>query len=63
MSELEMAKEIYGENGWTEASLARLTEFVKVVRDNERERIAKKIEKLPFGDTAQSFAIWVRNDT
>lgn len=29
----------------------------------ERERIAKKIEKLPFGDTAQSFAIWVRNDT
>ncbi len=29
----------------------------------EKERIAKKIEQLPFGDTAQSFAIWVRNDT
>lgn len=26
----------------------------------ERERLAKKIEKLPFGDTAQSFAVWVR---
>lgn len=29
----------------------------------EKERIAKKIEQPPFGDTAQSFAIWVRNDT
>ena len=63
MSELEMAKQVYGENGWSEASLARLTEFVNLVRQNERERIAKKIEQLPFGDTAQSFAIWVRNDT
>jgi hypothetical protein len=63
MSELEMAKQVYGENGWSEASLARLTEFVNLVRQNEKERIAKKIEQLPFGDTAQSFAIWVRNDT
>lgn len=38
-------------------------EFAKLVAEAEKERIAKKIEQLPFGDTAQSFAIWVRNDT
>lgn len=37
--------------------------FAKLVAEAEKERIAKKIEQLPFGDTAQSFAIWVRNDT
>lgn len=37
--------------------------FAKLVAEAEKERIANKIEKLPFGDTAQSFAIWVRNDT
>ena len=40
-----------------------LMTFAKLVAEAEKERIAKKIEKLPFGDTAQSFAIWVRNDT
>jgi len=39
------------------------TIFAKLVAEAEKERIAKKIEKLPFGDMAQSFAIWVRNDT
>ena len=37
-----------------------LVMFTKIIRFRERERIAKKIEKLPFGDTAQSFAVWVR---
>lgn len=40
-----------------------LEAFAKLVAEAEKERIAKKIEQLPFGDTAQSFAIWVRNDT
>ena len=40
-----------------------LAAFAKLVAEAEKERIAKKIEQLPFGDTAQSFAIWVRNDT
>jgi len=40
-----------------------LMNFAKLVAEAEKERIANKIEKLPFGDTAQSFAIWVRNDT
>ena len=40
-----------------------LVSFAKLVAEAEKEQIAKKIEQLPFGDTAQSFAIWVRNDT
>ena len=35
--------------------------FANLVCQLERERIAKKIEQLPFGDTAQSFASYVRN--
>ena len=46
-------------DGTEEALIA----FAKLVAEAEKERIAKKIEQLPFGDTAQSFAIWVRNDT
>ena len=41
----------------------QLEAFAKLAAEAEKERIAKKIEQLPFGDTAQSFAIWVRNDT
>lgn len=41
----------------------QLETFAQLVAAAEKERIAKKIEQLPFGDTAQSFAIWVRNDT
>lgn len=37
-----------------------LREIYKAGAQDERERLAKKIEKLPFGDTAQSFAVWVR---
>ncbi len=52
-----IAKEI------TELNIAIIEAFTKLVAEAEKERIAKKIEQLPFGDTAQSFAIWVRNDT
>lgn len=34
--------------------------FYNLVIRHDREKLAKKIEKLPFGDTAQSFAVWVR---
>ena len=37
-----------------------LEHFATLVAQLERERIAKKIEQLPFGDTAASFAIYVR---
>ena len=26
----------------------------------ERERIANQIDRMPFGDTAASFAVWIR---
>ena len=36
--------------------------FAELVIKHDREQLAKKIEKLPFGDTSQSFAVWVRQD-
>jgi hypothetical protein len=38
-----------------------LLALASLVAQLERERIATSIEKLPFGDTAASFAIYVRN--
>ncbi len=38
----------------------QLGRFAALVASAERERIAKKIEQLPFGDTSASFAIYVR---
>ena len=40
--------------------LDELEQFTSIVIQLERERIAKKIEQLPFGDTSASFAIYVR---
>jgi hypothetical protein len=40
-----------------------LMNFAKLVAEKERERISQKIAQLPFGDTAQSLSIWVKNDT
>jgi len=46
------------------ASVAQDSEaFAKLVAEKERERISQKIAQLPFGDTAQSLSIWVKNDT
>jgi sensor c-di-GMP phosphodiesterase-like protein len=40
--------------------MQKLNDFAKLVAQHERERIATNIERLPFGDTAASFAIYVR---
>jgi hypothetical protein len=37
-----------------------LERFAYLVAQQERERIAQKIEQLPFGDTAASFGVYVR---
>ena len=37
-----------------------LLRFATLVAKQERERIAQKIEQLPFGDTAASFGVYVR---
>jgi hypothetical protein len=39
-----------------------LERFATLVAQLERERIAKKIEQLPFGDTAASFGVYVREN-
>ncbi len=60
---IELATKVYGENEWHESALFHLEAFAKLVAEKERERISQKIAQLPFGDTAQSFSIWVKNDT
>jgi len=60
---IEMAKEA----GWPDSLvapiiMAKLHDFAKLVAEKERERISQKIAQLPFGDTAQSLSIWVKNN-
>jgi prefoldin subunit 5 len=40
---------------------AKQRKLEKRIREQTLEEVAQKIEKLPFGDTAQSFAIFVRD--
>jgi uncharacterized protein Yka (UPF0111/DUF47 family) len=40
---------------------ASVNQFVKLVEKRKCEELAKEIEKMPFGDTSQSFAQWVRS--
>ena len=35
-------------------------QFAQLLLQAERERIANQIDRMPFGDTAASFAIWIR---
>lgn len=60
---IAMAREV-GLPHWYETegvvNEALLIKFATLVAQLERERIAKKLEQLPFGDTAASFAIYVR---
>ena len=38
-----------------------LKAFEALVRADERNRLAKECALLPFGDTAASFAVWIKN--
>ena len=38
-----------------------LERFAVLVAAAKCEELAKKIAEMPFGDTAESFAIWVRD--
>jgi hypothetical protein len=67
---IEMAHEVYGEHTfWTEVQLLRLKELERLVRADEREiaikdfkhRLATAIDAMPFGDTAASFAVYIRD--
>jgi len=41
--------------------LEKLKAFEALVRADERDRLAKECALLPFGDTAASFAVWIKN--
>lgn len=60
---IQMAKEV-GLPHWYQTggvvNEALLIKFADLVAQQERKRIAQKIEQLPFGDTSASFAIYVR---
>ena len=59
---IDMAREVYGAHTeWSGAPLDRLEQLVALVRADERNRLAKECALLPFGDTAASFAVWIRN--
>ena len=60
---IEMAREA----GWEDHHAkfdTRLERFAELVRADERNatlnEIATKIDQMPFGDTAASFAVWIR---
>ena len=42
---------------WSANGLQQALEKAKA---EERERIANQIDRMPFGDTAASFAVWIR---
>ena len=53
-------------SAWRKRGMAELnaefdTLYAIYKRNEVIEEVAKEIEKLPFGDTASSFAIFVRN--
>ena len=59
---VRMANEVGFSNGEIDTCQLMFERFAYLVCQLERERIAKKIEQLPFGDTSASFAIFVRED-
>ena len=44
----------------TKAACVAMREAVEAGRNATLDEIAKKIEAMPFGDTAASFAVWIR---
>lgn len=47
-------------NGGPHFSWRGLEEYTATIREKERQRIASQIDRMPFGDTAASFAVWIR---
>ena len=66
---IEMAKQanagmLHG-GGYSLFGTDAIERFAKLVAQHERndtlEEVASKFERMPFGDTAASFAVFVRN--
>lgn len=46
--------------GMTGEMSDNVLEFLRNLLQAERERLASQIDRMPFGDTAASFSIWIR---
>ncbi|MFM2239061.1 MAG: hypothetical protein RJA69_435 [Pseudomonadota bacterium] len=53
--------EMTREAGGFDATPEFLERFADLVRADERNRLSKECALLPFGDTAASFAVWIKN--
>lgn len=62
---IDMAREswidVYGLGHDRAKFIDALKHFEALVRADERDRLAKECALLPFGDTAASFAVWIKN--
>lgn len=61
-----MTEDEYWSTSWrkkkTAEALVQLKEQLAIKRRNDvLEEVAREFEKMPFGDTAASFAVFVRN--
>ena len=57
---IRIAKEVGFDDGEIDMCQLMLENFAYLVAKQERERIATKIAQLPFGDTAASFSVYVK---
>ena len=55
-----IALEVGFDDGEVNMCQLMLENFAYLVAQQERERIATKIAQLPFGDTAASFSVYVK---
>lgn len=55
-----IALEVGFDDGEVNMCQLMLENFAYLVAKQERERISTKIAQLPFGDTAASFSVYVR---
>ena len=55
-----IALEVGFDDGEVDMCQLMLENFAYLIAKQERERIATKIAQLPFGDTAASFSVYVK---
>ena len=55
-----IALEVGFDDGEVDMCQLMLENFAYLVAKQERERIATKIAQLPFGDTAASFSVYIK---
>ena len=48
-------------SGWRKRQYDPDATYEREMRNRTLEEVAKEFEKMPFGDTAASFAVFVRN--